>query len=116
MKWLKLYGEDGDAESETIKRELPTLRSLGQSSAPSELWNADETDINYVMPPDPTICQQAIPGRKMVKRHLTLLVCANADGNEKISLFTIKNAISPRCFRNRTGRKLAFEYEAIVIV
>lgn len=110
LRSRKLYGEAADIDEEVMNRAVPELQALCQNYRSDDVWNADETGINYAMPPDRTICTTPIPGRKKDKRRLTLLVCANASGTEKIPLMFIGNALRPRCFKKRTGSELGFDY------
>lgn len=110
LKSRKLHGEAGDADADAVERELPNLRLACDRYAKEDVWNADETGLNYAMPPDRTISQAAQPGRKKDKKRLTLLVCANATGTEKFPLLYIGNAKKPRCFKKKTGADLGFDY------
>lgn len=110
LKSRKLHGEAKDADEQAVERELPELRAACSRYAKEDIWNADETGLNYAMPPDQTISQTALPGRKKDKKRLTLLVCSNATGSEKFPLLFIGKANKPRCFNKKSGAELGFDY------
>lgn len=112
LKARRMHGEAADADDAAVSRELPRLVALCQQFDEEDIFNADETGVNYCMPPDTTICQSPIRGRKKVKKRLTLLVCANTTGSEKFPLMFIGNAMRPRCFKKKSGRELGFDYWA----
>ena len=47
-----------------------------------------------------------------MKDRITLLVCANADGSEKVELMIIGTAKKPRPFKQKSGEELGFDYYA----
>lgn len=51
-------------------------------------------------------CKKTAPGRKIQKQRITFMLCANADGSNKIKPMMIGKAAKPRCFsgfRNPSG-------------
>lgn len=66
-----------------------------------QLYNADESGLFYKMLPDKTYvaaCEKTAPGRKIKKERITILMCANANGTNKIKPLVIGKAAKPRCF------------------
>lgn len=110
LKSRKLHGEACDADEVAVERELPNLRKVCQQYHKDDVFNADETGLNYAMPPDRTISVEPMPGRKKEKRRLTILVCANASGTEKYPLLFIGNSKQPRCFKKKSGTQHGFDY------
>lgn len=110
LKSRKLHGESCDADEVAIARELPNLRSICARYERKDVFNADETGLNYAMPPDRTISKKPMPGRKKDKRRLTLLVCCNASGTEKYPILFIGNSKQPRCFKKKSAAELGFDY------
>lgn len=45
-----------------------------------------------------------------MKDRITLLVCANADGSEKVELMIIGTAKKPHPFKKKCGEELGFDY------
>lgn len=92
--------------------QLPMLRQICKDYHREDIFKADETVINSRMPPDRTISNALLQGRKKDKIRLTLLVCANASGSQKFPLMIIGNVLRPRCFRRKCGSELGFDYWA----
>lgn len=59
----------------------------------------DETALYWARAPNKTLSTERVSGQKSTKKHITLAVCANADGSEKLKLLFINNAKAPRSFR-----------------
>lgn len=51
-----------------------------------------------------------MPGRKKDDKRLTLLVCSNETGTGKFPLLSIEDIQKPRCFKEKTGVELGFDY------
>lgn len=96
LKSRKPYGEDEDADGKAAEKGLPKLRALYQQFALAKKRNAGEKALNFAMPPDRTTTQNALTGRKKDKKRMTILVCSNADGSEKVLFLTTANAQRPR--------------------
>ena len=89
FKNYKSHGESGNVDLKVINSELPKLQEKLRSYSLNDIWNADEFGLFYQLPPTQTIAQAPIPGRKRKKKRITCLVCANADGSEKMPRLVI---------------------------
>lgn len=69
---------------------------------PKDIFNADETGLFSRLIPDKTLDFNGADGHggNCIKDKLTVLVCANMTGTEKIPLVVIGKAKNPRCFKN----------------
>lgn len=68
-----------------------------------QLYNADESGLYFRLLPDRTYvaaCEKTAPGRKIEKQRITFMLCANADGSNKIKPLVIGKAAKPRCFKD----------------
>lgn len=68
-----------------------------------QLYNCDETGLNYRMLPTKTLASKkeaAAPGYKKSKDRVTVLACSNATGNHKLRLTLIGKSKKPRAFKN----------------
>lgn len=110
LKLIKPHGESNDADDNEIVRSLPILQEKLKHYNINDIWNADETGLNYRLAPCKTIAHEQMSGRKKDKVRLTYLLCANADGTEQFPLMVIGKAKKPRCFRQKTGQELGFDY------
>lgn len=99
----KVCGESGAVNPETVstwKDDL--LPALLEDYALKDIFNADETGLFYNLLPDRTLALQheKCHGGKRSKERLTVLLCANADGTEKLPPLVIGKFAKPRCFKN----------------
>ena len=62
------------------------------------------------MPPDRGLSNKQHSGLKGKKTRLTYLLTTNANGTTKLPPLIIGKAHKPRCFQNKTGSKLGFNY------
>lgn len=88
------------------------LQPLLERYTPTDIFNADETDLYWRLLPDKThaVAGESCSGGKLSKEIITALVCANMTGTEKKPLFTIGKFKKPRCFRGVS--QLPVEYDA----
>jgi hypothetical protein len=91
-----------DDNSEAMIEWESKLSVLLQKYKPDDIYNADETGIFYKLLPDKTLEFKTVDchGGKRSKERLTVLVCANMSGNDKLPLLVIGKAEKPRCFKN----------------
>ena len=62
----------------------------------------DETALNYKASPDSSLSSESTLGGKLNKARVTVNLCCNADGSQKIKPWFIGTAQNPRSFG--TGR------------
>ncbi len=106
-----IYGESESSDKSEaaifVDQKFPGLIE-GYSN--EQIYNADETGLNYVGLPNSTLCtfeQKAAKGFKAYKNRVTLMVCANASGNHKLPLVFVHKFENPKCFStiDAFGRK-----------
>ncbi|GBL81922.1 Tigger transposable element-derived protein 6 [Araneus ventricosus] len=98
-----ICGESGSVDIEIVQLwKENTLPNLLKDCIPRDIFNADETGLFFNLLPDKTLtvkgenCQEG----KFPKMRLTVLLCTNADGSEKLTPLVIGRAKKPRCFKN----------------
>lgn len=121
--WLQRFKERHDivgravsGESLSVDREAAVAwieKNIGQlleKYSPRDLFNADETALFYQMLPQKTLALKGdrCQGGKQSKVRVTVLLCANMDGSEKVPALVIGKSASPRCFKGK--RKLQVSY------
>lgn len=103
ITYKRVCGESGAVDPETVSawREdmLPTLL---RDYELKDVFNADETGLFFNLLPDKTLAManDTCHGGKKSKERLTVLLCANADGSEKLPPLVIGKFAKPRCFKN----------------
>jgi len=101
--YRKFSGEANSANPEEVEawkgRILPHLMA---KYSPKDIFNADECGLFYNMLPDKTYTFKGASRRgiKVNKERITILVCANLDGTEKLPLLIVGKSKQPQCFKN----------------
>ena len=76
------------------------LQVVISTFAPCDVYNIDETGLFYRMPPSKSLSQGPRHGAKQFKDSLTVALCTNADGSDKIKPFVIGKSAQPGCFKD----------------
>ncbi|MBA0648888.1 hypothetical protein Goklo_016522 [Gossypium klotzschianum] len=64
----------------------------------------DETDLFYCLQADHSLATKQLEGQKKDKERLTVVVCCNGDGSNKVPLWVIGKFANPRCFKHFDAR------------
>ena len=64
----------------------------------NEIFNFDETALFYQLHPNKTLSSKNVPGLKLDKQRITIVICCNASGNEMVKPVVISKYARPRCF------------------
>lgn len=65
------------------------------------MYNMDKTAYYYCAISDKSVSACSFPGRKNVKKRITVAVASNADGSMRPPLLFIEMARQSRCFGGR---------------
>ena len=78
------------------------LEKLLNEYSADDIFNADETGLFYKCLPEKTLAfsKEKCHGGKKSKERVTIMVCANMTGTEKLNLLVIGKSEKPRCFSN----------------
>ncbi|XP_037290737.2 tigger transposable element-derived protein 4 [Rhipicephalus microplus] len=100
--YSRCCGESSSVSSSTVEQWTALLPELIRQYKPCDVFNADETGLFYNMQPDQTLTfkGEGCHGGKRSKERLTVLLCANEDGSEKLPALVIGKFEKPRCFKN----------------
>ena len=98
-----------DMTADWLEVKLPALLREYQ---PVDIFNADKTGLFWKCLPDKTLHMKGeqCSGGKKSKERITVLVCANMTGTEKLPLLVIGKFAKQRCFKNVS--RLPVQYEA----
>lgn len=98
----KVCGESAGVNEETTSDWLSKLPKIIDGYEPKDIYNCDETGLFYNCLPDRTLAVkgEACHGGKMSKERLTVLLCTNSDGSDKLQPLVIGKSKNPRCFKN----------------
>lgn len=80
--------------------------------SPDDVYNADETALFFQLMPNKTMAFKGddCKGGKKSKQRLTVLLCSNSTGTDKLKPLVIGKYAKPRCFKN--VRSLPVHYKA----
>ena len=104
ITFKKICGEakSVDDKSEEMNEWLTELQGIMTEYSPDNIFNADETGLFFKLLPEKTLEFKGIDcsGGKRSKERLTVMVCTNMSGSERVPLLVIRKAANPRCFKN----------------
>nr|XP_033802547.1 tigger transposable element-derived protein 3-like [Geotrypetes seraphini] len=91
---------------------LNTLPSLLSEYSPEDIYKVDETAIFFREMPDRVLESNDSAGLSRGREYVTVIICANSTGTEKMRLLVIGRSKRPRCFKGVTMDALPVQYEA----
>lgn len=105
MRQLEICGEKLSADSEAVTVIEEKINNIikEENLSLDQLYNCDETGLNYRMIPSKTLAarnEASAPGYKKSKDRVTILACSNATGGHKLPLLLIGKSAKPRAFKN----------------
>lgn len=112
LKEQKRHGEAASADPSTVREEQARQQEILAQYRPQDCFNLDEAGLCGSNPPDRGMATTKLSGTKKSKDRITILFGCNADGSEKLPLLFIGKSERSRCFRNKTGRELGFNYKS----
>ena len=100
----KICGEakSVDQSSDDMQNWTIQLQKILDEYHADDIFNADETGLFFRLLPDKTLEFKGVDctGGKKSKERLTVLVCSNMSGTEKLPLLVIGKSKNLRCFKN----------------
>jgi hypothetical protein len=105
IRQLKICGEKLSADAAAVKEFQMRFKLIMEEEGytPCQIYNADETGLNFKMLPTKTLAsktESAAPGYKRSKKRVTILACSNSSGNQKLPLMCIGKSAKPRAFKH----------------
>lgn len=100
-----MCGESADVSDQDCENwRQNVLPGLLASYREEDIFNADETGLFFKCLPDKTLTfkNEKCFGGKHNKDRITVMVCSNMSGTEKLNLLVIGKSKNPRCFRGNT--------------
>src|SRR6266700_2702250 len=96
-------GVDQTVVNDWVANRLPQII---KDYKPNNVFNADETALFWRLQPKKTMRfkGQNCSSGKLSKERITVLLCANADGSEKLKLDIIGKSAKPRGFGNLSNK------------
>ncbi|XP_071497487.1 tigger transposable element-derived protein 4-like [Diadema antillarum] len=105
-------GEAGGVDDEVVQSwKEGKLSDILHRYEAKDIYNCDETGLFWKMLPEKSLgfVGTSYHGSKQQKNRITVLVCANMDGSDKIPLLVIGKSKRPRAFKNVNHLPVAYE-------
>ncbi len=112
IKSFRRFGESGALDMEAIGAALSDIRAVVDAYTKKDVFNMDETGLCWRLQADNSLATHQLEGRKINKERITLVICANSNGSEKIPLTIIGKHLNPRCFKGINRDMLGARYHA----
>ena len=112
IKYRSVCGENAAVDRQVCDDwKEKTLLPILERYDPNDVYNADETGLYWRLLPDKThaFSGEICTGGKLSKERITILVCTNMTGYEKLPLLAIGKFKKPRCFRGVTCLQTGYE-------
>lgn len=110
IKSFRRFGESGSVDIHDMENKLEAIREKVDKFPLKDVFNMDETGLFYRLQADHSLATKQLEGRKQDKERLTVVICCNSDGSEKVPLWIIGKYAKPRCFKNVNMSSLNCEY------
>ena len=113
LKFKTLHGESGSVDDSVCDewiREI--LDPILIEYKPENIFNCDETSLLYRAMPTGTIAQkdEKVHGFKKSKDRVTVLLCVNQTGEDKLQPLFIGKSKMPRCLKNVKNYPISYTY------
>ena len=98
IKRRKKHGQGAEVDRMQLELDLAEIRTICDQYPLCDIFNMDETALNYKASPETSLSSELIPGGKINKERITACFCCNADGSQKMDPWFIGTAKNPRSF------------------
>jgi hypothetical protein len=98
LRYHTFHGEAASVPS-SVHDQIEGIRIICDQYEPSEIYNMDETGLFWRRMPNGGLSYGKITGKKKDKTRISLVVTTNADGSDRMPLWIIGTAKTPRALR-----------------
>ena len=106
------HGESASSDKQAATEGRTKLQGILKDYALKDIFNFDETGLLYCLEPNKTLASGPVKGTKKCKDRISVGLCANADGSEKLVPVLIHKAKKPHCFSNGFNPETCVESQA----
>ena len=92
------HGEADSADPVVVTQGRLQLQEDLTTYDPDDIYNMDETGLFYRLLPNSTLATGPVSGKKKQKQRITVALCANATGTDKLTPLVIGKSERPQCF------------------
>jgi hypothetical protein len=87
-----------------MEQDLEKLRVIRAKFRKRDIYNLDETALFWKKSPERLLSTMSAPGLKVQKNRVTIAVCGNADGSDKVSWYSLHmSQANVYFYRSRSG-------------
>lgn len=99
---IKQHTHHGEAGSvpEEAEEEMKALQTIAGQYKEEDIYNMDESGLFWRMPPSQSLSSFNRPGVKRDKARVSIICCVNSSGTDRLPIWVIGNAATPRALRN----------------
>ena len=112
IKEFRKHGESGDVDMRLVENSLPKIRNTLALYRKASVFNMDEIAFFYQLIPDRSLATQLWEEGKQSKHRMTVVVCTNSIGTDKVPLWFIGKHLHPRCLKHINMNHLGSRYVA----
>ncbi|KAG0439476.1 Tigger transposable element-derived protein 6 [Dictyocoela muelleri] len=105
-----MHGESASVNLDDFKDDISDIKKEIALYDQNDVFNFDETCLFYRMEPDKTLATKKVNGRKKSKERITIGLCVNSTGSEKITPLVIGKSAKPRALKNINLKNLGIDY------
>ena len=107
-----ICGESAGVDPAVIRRGRQDAAEVIKGYSLRDVYNLDETGLFFRMLPDRSLTtKDKTKGAKKPKERISVMLCCNADGSDKLRALVIGKTLNPRCFK-QFNPKLYCDYYA----
>jgi len=107
-----ICGESADVPEEVCDSWMQKIPEILKEFSPQNIFNADETGLFFKCLPTKTLAFKGDKcfGGKKSKQRITVLLCTNMTGEEKLKMLVIGKSKSPRCFKGVKSLEVKYDF------
>ena len=112
ISFKQICGESASVNEVDANIWKNSLREKILKYNPVDIYNADETGLFFKCMPDKTLAfkDDKCYGGRHSKERVTVLLCSNWTGSEKLTPIVIGKSRRPRCFKNVKSLPLSYKF------
>lgn len=98
ISWHTFHGEAASVP-ESIHTQMKAIQAICDQYEPDNIYNMDETGLFWRLMPNGSLASKGQAGQKKDKTRITVVAACNATGTDRLPLWVIGSAQTPRALR-----------------
>ncbi|KAJ6134766.1 hypothetical protein N7523_001088 [Penicillium sp. IBT 18751x] len=107
LRYYTFHGESASVPS-SIHNDIGPIRVICDQYNPEDIYNMDETGLFWRQMPNGGLSKGKVAGQKQDKTRVTLVIATNATGTDRLPIWLIGEAKTPRALRGVNTRALGY--------